>query len=86
MCPKDEDRMAKGVDPDQRSSLMWVYTVYPDLYFLHIRQGFPRFSPILDISILYEGVGVRRPRAWRQGVIDRCRTEYFLIKNVHILA
>ena len=33
MCPKDADRMANSVDPDQqsdlsfRSSMIWVYTV-----------------------------------------------------------
>ena len=25
-------------------------------FFLHTRQGFPRFTPILDISVLYQGV------------------------------
>ena len=31
--PKDSDRMANSVDPDQTapSSLIWVYTVCPDL-------------------------------------------------------
>ena len=31
MHPKDADRMANSVHPDQRSSLIWVYTVCPDL-------------------------------------------------------
>ena len=32
MGPKDADGMANSVDPDQtRSSLVWVYTVCPDL-------------------------------------------------------
>ena len=36
MSPKDADRMANSVDPDQtdclsRSSLIWVYTVFPSL-------------------------------------------------------
>ena len=26
-----------------------------DIRFLHTRQGFPRFSPVLDISVLYQG-------------------------------
>ena len=37
MRPNDADRKAKSVDPDQtvrvrsKSSLIWVYTVFPDL-------------------------------------------------------
>ena len=36
MCPKEADRMANSVDPDQtsapkRSGLIWGYTVCPDL-------------------------------------------------------
>ena len=33
MCPKDADRMANNVDPDQTVSLgaVWVYIVCPDL-------------------------------------------------------
>ena len=30
-CPKDADRMASSVDPGQRSSRIWVYTVCQDL-------------------------------------------------------
>ena len=47
-----------------------------------------RFSAIFTHSAycrLISGV-VRQPRAWRHGVLDRCRTEYFLIEHVHILA
>ena len=29
MCPKDVDKIANSVDPDQRSSLIWVCTVCP---------------------------------------------------------
>ena len=31
MGQKDADGMANSVDPDQRSSLIWVYIVCPDL-------------------------------------------------------
>ena len=31
MSPKDAEGMANSVDPDQRSSLIWVYTVCSDL-------------------------------------------------------
>ena len=31
MRPKDADGMANSVDPDQRSNLIWFYTVYIDL-------------------------------------------------------
>ena len=31
ISPKDVDGIANRIDPDQRSSLIWVYTVCPDL-------------------------------------------------------
>ena len=31
MCPEDADRMTKSLDPDQQESLIWVYTICPDL-------------------------------------------------------
>ena len=31
MSPKDADGLANSVDPDQTRSLIWAYTVCPDL-------------------------------------------------------
>ena len=33
---------------------MFVWFVMPDYRFLHTRQGIPRFSPVLDMSELFE--------------------------------
>ena len=30
--------------------------LYGIQYFLHTQQGFPRFSPVLDISVFYQVV------------------------------
>ena len=47
MGPKDAEGMAKSVDPDQtaplgdsssRSSLIWVYTVCPDMSFRKLKE------------------------------------------------
>ena len=49
MHPKDADRIANNVDPDQtRSSLIWVYTVCPELsvfsaYFFQVPELFGKF-------------------------------------------
>ena len=45
-----------------------------------------RFSAIFTRSGYFRLIpwGVRRPRAWRQDIVDRSRTEHFLIKNVLI--
>ena len=40
----------------QQWSQIWFYTDCLDQCSLHIWQGFPRFSPVLDISVLYKGV------------------------------
>ena len=40
MCPKDVDKIANSVDPDQtRSSLIWVFTVCPDLSVWKLRNN-----------------------------------------------
>ena len=35
---------------------MLVWHLFAKYFFLHTKQGFLRFSPVLDIYVLYQGV------------------------------
>ena len=64
MGPKVADGMANSVDPDERSSLIWVYTVCPDVSVRKVRiimivyivkkkaNKNPRNSPIFERDAL----------------------------------
>ena len=60
-----------------------------EILFLHTRQGFPRFSPVLDISVLYEGVKdnlrVSILTSFCTNFLDRSQTEHFFLENIVIL-
>ena len=66
MCPNNADRMANILDPDQtapcssRSSLIWVYTVCPDLSVSTVR---PCLLPVVDRIISEKKKG----EPWQKG-------------------
>ena len=52
MCPKDVDKIANSVDPDQRSSLIWVCTVCPLLSVRKLRNSTVYSLRGVSISII----------------------------------
>ena len=65
-CQKDADEIANSVDPDQRSSLIWVYTVCPDLSVQILR------------IITFLGQTVRNNEDWDQLLNLHCQIRCFL--------
>ena len=71
MSPNNADGMANSVDPDQRSSLIWVCTVYPDLSVRKLRN--------ITVHLCHRETVCWR--SWRQEKLC-CFTTQFCISSI----
>ena len=51
----DKGNNSPAIEKHGKTSRFSPISSLMETILLHIRQGFPRFSPVLDISVLYEG-------------------------------